>query len=66
MNEEERKRKAIKVVREMKETAKIMESEEICAVIAGLMVEVLSRGVDSEDALAWTKNAGVNILKKRM
>ncbi|MDN2613315.1 hypothetical protein [Apilactobacillus sp. EABW-1NA] len=65
MNEEERKKKAIESVREMKETAKIMESEEICVVIAGLMIEVLSRGVDEEDALAWTKDAGVKIWKKR-
>lgn len=66
MNEEERKQKAIKVVREMKETLKIMESEEICAVIAGLMFEVLSRGIDVEDAVAWTEDAVVNILKERM
>ncbi|CAI2677866.1 hypothetical protein AKUH3B102A_PHAGE100230 (plasmid) [Apilactobacillus kunkeei] len=66
MNEEERKQKAIESVREMKETAKIMGSEEICVVIAGLMVEVLSRGIDVEDALEWTKDAGVKIWKKRM
>lgn len=65
MNEEERKQKAIKAVREMNDAAELMESEEICVVIAGLMVEVLSRRVDLEDALAWTKDAGVKILKKR-